>query len=119
MSSCATFVTFLIVTLLLPLFLTAPVERDRGLISLVNPFHTAAVRVLRISVFLSLILLTEGQPERALRTSIFIRHLHCALDALPSGSQVPRTDVHSQFVPVVSDKVQRSNTLGGVHVNSV
>jgi len=40
-----------------------------------------------------------------------MRHLQRVLDALPSGSQVPRTDVNSQSIPVVSDKVQRSNIV--------
>ncbi len=40
-----------------------------------------------------------------------MRHLQPILYALPSGSQVPRTDVNSQSIPVVSDKVQRSNIV--------
>jgi hypothetical protein len=39
------------------------------------------------------------------------RHLQRVLDALPSGSQVPPTDVNAQSIPVVSDKVQRSNIV--------
>jgi hypothetical protein len=109
-ASCA---TFLIVTLLLPLLLTAPVERDIRLITLVNPFYAAAVRTFSASQSStsasSSLLLTEGR--RALRTAIFMRHLQRVLDALPSGSQVPRTDVHAQSIPVVSDKVQRSNIV--------
>jgi hypothetical protein len=105
--------TFLFVTLLLPLLLTAPVERDIRLITLVNPFYAAAARVFSASASASSasssLLLTEGR--RSLRTAIFMRHLQRVLDALPSGSQVPRTDVNSQSIPVVSDKVQRSNIV--------
>jgi hypothetical protein len=106
-ASCA---TFLILTLLLPLLLTAPVERDIRLIALINPFYAAAARVFTASppsASSSSLLLTEGR--RALRTAIFMRHLQRVLDALPSGSQVPPTDVNAQSIPVVSDKVQRSN----------
>ena len=109
MASCA---TFLIVTLLLPLLLTAPVERDIRLITLVNPFYAAAVRAFSTSgpsSSPSSLFLIEGR--RALRTAILMRHLQRVLDALPSGSQVPRTDVNSQSIPVVSDKVQRSNIV--------
>ncbi|KAI0002234.1 hypothetical protein BJV74DRAFT_817993 [Russula compacta] len=114
MASCA---TFLIVTLLLPLLLTAPVERDIRLITLVNPFYAAAVRAFSTSESSapssssssSSLFLIEGR--RALRTAILMRHLQRVLDALPSGSQVPRTDVNSQSIPVVSDKVQRSNIV--------
>jgi len=108
-TSCA---TFLAVTLLLPLLLTAPVERDIRLITLVNPFYAAAARVFTVSpssASSSSLLLTEGR--RALRTAILMRHLQRVLDALPSGSQVPPTDVNSQSIPVVSDKVQRSNIV--------
>lgn len=113
-ASCA---TFLIVTLLLPLLLTAPVERDIRLITLVNPFYAAAARAFSSSrpsaqpqaPQSSSLFLTEGR--RALRTAILMRHLQRVLDALPSGAQVPQTDVHSQSIPVVSDKAQRSNIV--------
>jgi len=110
-ASCA---TFLVVTLLLPLLLTAPVERDIRIINLVNPFYAAAARVFTTSPSSpssspSSLFLTESR--RALRTAIFMRHLQRVLDALPSGSQVPRTDANSQSIPVVSDKVQRSNIV--------
>ncbi|KAI9465245.1 hypothetical protein BJY52DRAFT_1245987 [Lactarius psammicola] len=107
-ASCA---TFLFVTLLLPLLLAAPVERDIRLITLVNPFYAAAARAFSTSrpTTSSSLFLTEGQ--RALRTAVLMRHLQRVLDALPSGSQVPRTSVSSQTIPVVSDKVQRSNIV--------
>ena len=101
--------------LMVILFLTAPAERDIRLITLVNPFYAAAARTFSASRSSvppqappsSPLFLTEGR--RALRTVIFMRHLQRVLDALPSGAQVPQTDVHSQSIPVVSDKVQRSN----------
>jgi hypothetical protein len=109
-ASCA---TFLVVTQLLPLLLTAPVERDIRLIALINPFYAAAARGYSASRSSSAssapLFLAEGR--RALRTAIFMRHLQRVLDALPSGSQVPRTDANSQAIPVVSDKVQRSNIV--------
>jgi hypothetical protein len=67
-ASCATFLVF---TLLLPLLLTAPVERDIRLITLINPFYAAAARVFTASpssASSSSLLLTEGR--RALRTAI-------------------------------------------------
>ncbi|KAH9006199.1 hypothetical protein EDB86DRAFT_2872290 [Lactarius hatsudake] len=107
-ASCA---TFLLVTLLLPLLLAAPVERDIRLITLINPFYAAAARAFSTSrpTRPSSLFLIEGQ--RALRTAVLMRHLQRVLDALPSGSQVPRTSVSSQTIPVVSDKVQRSNIV--------
>ena len=107
-ASCA---TFLFVTLLLPLLLAAPVERDIRLITLINPFYAAAARAFSTSrpTKPSSLFLMEGQ--RALRTAVLMRHLQRVLDALPSGSQVPRTSVSSQTIPVVSEKVQRSNIV--------
>ncbi len=107
-ASCA---TFLLITLLLPLLLAAPVERDIRLITLVNPFYAAAARAFTAPrpTRPSSLFLTEGQ--RALRTAVFMRHLQRVLDALPSGSQIPRTSVNAQTIPVVSDKVQRSNVV--------
>jgi hypothetical protein len=107
-ASCA---TFLFITLLLPLLLGAPVERDIRLITLINPFYAAAARAFTTSrpTKPSSLFLTEGQ--RALRTAVLMRHLQRVLDALPSGSQVPPTSVGSQTIPVVSDKVQRSNIV--------
>lgn len=39
------------------------------------------------------------------------RHLQRVLDALPASAQVPRADSDASTVPVVSDKVQRSNIV--------
>jgi hypothetical protein len=108
-ASCA---TFLFITLLLPLLLAAPIERDIRLVTLINPFYAAATRAFSPSGpsrGSASLFLTEGR--RALRSAIFMRHLQRVLDALPSGSQIPRTDINAQSIPVVSDKVQRSNIV--------
>jgi len=119
-ASCATFLLF---TSLLPALLVAPVERDIRLITMINPFYAAAAPNFSVtsqhhpgslpsssrSSQQRSIFVAEGQ--RALRTAILMRHLQRVLDALPSGSQVPRTDVHSQSIPVIPDKVQRSNIV--------
>lgn len=116
-ASCS---TFLLTTLLLPALLVAPVERDIRLITLINPFYAAAAPLFSnkfapsppnaptSSVSKSLFF-TEGQ--RALRTAVLMRHLQRILDALPTSSQVPRADTNTPIVPVVSDKVQRSNIV--------
>lgn len=103
--------TFLMTTLLLPCLLTAPVERDIRIINVVNPFYAAAAPIFSPSVISPpspSIFLREGW--RALRMIILTRHLQRVLDALPSGAQVPTTDEGSA-VPVVSDKLQRSNIV--------
>ncbi|KAA1476534.1 hypothetical protein DENSPDRAFT_807343 [Dentipellis sp. KUC8613] len=129
-ASCA---TFLLTTLLLPALLIAPVERDIRLITLVNPFYAAAAPGFTASITSAStapasassasrtraavqrtakeqpLFLREGR--RALRTAVLMRHLQRVLDSLPSGAQVPRTDANAQTIPVVSDKVQRSNIV--------
>jgi hypothetical protein len=111
----ASLATFLMITLLLPALLVAPVERDIRIISVVNPFYAAAAGPSFLIPFHSQdmdhsrsIFLQEG--IRSLRTSIFTRHLQRILDALPSA-QVPRTDDASSTIPVVSPKTQRSNII--------
>jgi hypothetical protein len=112
--------TFLMVTLLLPALLVAPVERDIRIINVVNPFYAAASRDLSFGAppsnasttskhrHKSAILL-EG--ARALRSAIFIRHLQRVLDALPSTAQVPPTSDKSSAIPVISPKAQKSNIV--------
>jgi hypothetical protein len=107
--------TFLMITLLLPALLVAPVERDIRIINVVNPFYAAAAGPSFSIPFPSQnmqhsksIFLQEG--IRSLRTSIFTRHLQRILDALPSA-QVPRTDDATSTIPVVSPKTQRSNII--------
>ncbi|KAF8222065.1 hypothetical protein L208DRAFT_1413928 [Tricholoma matsutake] len=106
--------TFLIITLLLPALLLAPVERDIRVINVVNPFYAAAAGPSFSIPFSSQpsksksVFLQEG--IRSLRTSIFTRHLQRILDALPSA-QVPKMDEGSSTIPVVSLKTQRSNIV--------
>ncbi|TFK50908.1 hypothetical protein OE88DRAFT_1700544 [Heliocybe sulcata] len=103
--------TFLMTTLLLPALLTAPVERDIRVINVVNPFYAAAVPIFSPTITSppsASTFLREGW--RSLRQIVLTRHLQRILDALPSGAQVPTTDETSS-VPVVSDKLQRSNIV--------
>ena len=82
-------------TLLLPAFLVAPIERDIRIISVINPFYAAALPSFSkrlastfatepqsISPRSQGVFLTEG--HRALRTAVFARHLQRVLDALPN-----------------------------------
>jgi len=107
--------TFLITTLLLPAVLVAPAERDIRIINVVNPFYAAAAGVTFSPTFTyetsspkaNSLFLREG--HRALRTIVFTRHLQRVLDALPSASQVPKTEEGTRIVPVVSARLQKSN----------
>jgi hypothetical protein len=108
----ASLATFLIITLLLPALLVAPVERDIRIINVINPFYAAAARsfspVFRTAQPTSSTFLSEGR--RSLRLIVLTRHLQRVLDALPSA-QVPSTSDASSIVPVVSPKAQRSNIV--------
>ncbi|KIK93917.1 hypothetical protein PAXRUDRAFT_485761 [Paxillus rubicundulus Ve08.2h10] len=102
--------TFLIIALLLPLLLVAPVGRDIRIINVVNPFYAAASRTYSITEApppTSPLLGQEGR--RSLEMIIFTRHLQRVLDALPSGGQIPKTD--EATIPVISEKVQKSNIV--------
>ena len=102
--------TFLMVTLLLPVLLVAPVERDIRIINVVNPFYAAASMTYSLTDVRSPTApLFKQEGQRSLETIIFMRHLQRVLDALPSGGQVPKTD--EATVRVVSDKVQKSNIV--------
>ncbi|KAG9312278.1 hypothetical protein JVU11DRAFT_7583 [Chiua virens] len=102
--------TFLIITLLLPVLLVAPVERDIRIINVVNPFYAAASITYSLTeVFPPTAPLFKLEGRRSLETVIFMRHLQRVLDALPSGGQVPKTD--ETTIHVVSDKVQKSNIV--------
>lgn len=103
--------TFLIITLLLPVILVAPVERDIRIINVVNPFYAAATTSFSSSFSTSSpssIFLQEGQ--RSLRMVVLIRHLQRVLDALPSA-QIPQTNDSTSTVRVVSESSQRSNIV--------
>jgi NAD(P)-dependent dehydrogenase (short-subunit alcohol dehydrogenase family) len=109
--------TFLMLTLLLPVLLTAPPERDIRILTVVNPFYAAAVPSFAASLSAAPFsaaaalssstksttatlppptptkqiptLLAEG--TRALRTAILTRHLQRVLDALPNRAPAPPT----------------------------
>ncbi|PFH47364.1 hypothetical protein AMATHDRAFT_77243 [Amanita thiersii Skay4041] len=109
--------TFLIITLLLPVLLVAPSDRDIRIINLVNPFYAAAIGKGFHARFGSNwtggvsrapLLLAEG--TRALRTVVLTRHLQRVLDALPSA-QVPKTEEGASTIPVISAKMQKSNIV--------
>lgn len=106
----ASLATFLMITLLLPVLLVAPVERDIRIINVINPFYAAASMTYSVAEALPPTApLFKQEGRRSLETILFMRHLQRVLDALPSGGQVPKTDETS--VRVVSDKVQKSNIV--------
>ena len=94
----ASLASFLLITLLLPALLVAPVERDIRVVSVVNPFYAAALPTL--PAFLNStpsslapahgLLASEGL--RSLRTVIVTRHLQRILDSLPNR----RSDAQSK-----------------------
>ena len=103
--------TFLITTLLLPILLVAPAERDIRIVNVINPFYAAAVTNFspttesppdKPSIFLR-----EGQ--RSLQMAILTRHIQRILDSLPQHSQAPKAD--GEVVSVVPSKLQRSNVV--------
>ncbi|KDQ56346.1 hypothetical protein JAAARDRAFT_132798 [Jaapia argillacea MUCL 33604] len=103
--------TFLMITLLLPILLVAPPERDIRIVNVVNPFYAAAVpsfspNEAALLPKASSTFVREG--HRSLRMAVLTRHLQRVLDALPSA-QVPKTDETAAHV--VSDKLQRSNIV--------
>ena len=103
--------TFLITTLLLPILLVAPAERDIRIVNVVNPFYAAAATNFSPS--------TEPLPEkpsiflqegrRSLQMVVLTRHLQRILDSMPQGSQAPKVD--GEVVNVVNSKFQRSNVV--------
>ncbi|KAG2347606.1 hypothetical protein BDR05DRAFT_958371 [Suillus weaverae] len=106
----ASLASFLILTLLLPVLLVAPTERDIRIINVVNPFYAAAVPSYSpTSKPPPTSPLFHQEGRRALQMVIFTRHLQRVLDALPSGGQIPKTD--DSTIHVVSDKVQKSNIV--------
>ena len=103
--------TFLITTLLLPILLVAPAERDIRIVNVINPFYAAAVTNFsptteslpqKPSIFLQ-----EGR--RSLQMAILTRHLQRILDSMPQSSQTPKVD--GEVVNVASGKLQRSNVV--------
>ena len=100
------------VTLLLPSLLTAPFQRDIRLIAIVNAFCTAAACMFSLTA--SFVVITVAIQDGGLACSLH-SHIYAASTTRPGcppfGSQAPRTDINSQSIPVVSDKVQRSNIV--------
>lgn len=103
--------TFLIMTLLLPILLVAPAERDIRVVNVINPFYAAAVTNFsptmasppdKPSIFLQ-----EGR--RSLQMAILTRHLQRIFDSMPQHPQVPKVD--GEAVSVVGSKLQRSNVV--------
>lgn len=95
----ASLATFLFITLLLPVLLVAPIERDIRVVSLVNPFYAAAIPSFTKELISSMntpfpacrsLFLSEG--HRALRTVVLTRHLQRILNALPN--RAPTFDAH-------------------------
>jgi NAD(P)-dependent dehydrogenase (short-subunit alcohol dehydrogenase family) len=104
--------TFLMTTLLLPVLLVAPPERDIRIITVVNPFYAAAVHKFSpAAAFTSGSSVLQSEGLRSLRNVIFTRHLQRVLDALPNGAQVPSTEGATNAIPVASNKQQRSNIV--------
>nr|GAT49954.1 predicted protein [Mycena chlorophos] len=112
--------TFLLTTLLLPVLLTAPAERDIRLINVVNRFYPAAIPSFGDTKSFAFSeptatkrgsFLAEG--VRALRTVVFTRHLQRILDALPNAAPLPKpTEQNAAPVPVVRPgSSQRSNIV--------
>ncbi|KAF7323929.1 hypothetical protein MKEN_00614400 [Mycena kentingensis (nom. inval.)] len=109
--------TFLLTTLLLPVLLTAPAERDIRVINIVNRFYPAAVPSFASGVFN--FGTTERRPPmflaegiRSLRSIILMRHLQRILDALPNAGPLPKPSEQST-VPVVRPGTgsQKSNIV--------
>lgn len=103
--------TFLITTLLLPILLVAPAERDIRILNVINPFYAAAVTDFSST--------TESLPEkpsiflqegrRSLQMAILTRHLQRILDSMPQSSQAPNAD--NEVAHVVRSKLQQSNVV--------
>ena len=103
--------TFLITTLLLPILLVAPAERDIRIVNVINPFYAAAVANFsptteplpeKLSIFLQ-----EGR--RSMQMAILTRHLQRILDSMPQSAQAPEVD--GEAANVVPSKLQRSNVV--------
>ena len=103
--------TFLITTLLLPILLVAPAERDIRIVNVINPFYAAAVTNFS-STATSLsekpsVFLQEGR--RSLQMAILTRHLQRILDSMPQNPGAPK--VEGEVANPVDSKLQRSNVV--------
>ncbi|KAL4249624.1 hypothetical protein ABKN59_006180 [Abortiporus biennis] len=112
----ASLATFLLITLLLPAVLVAPVERDIRIINVVNPFYAAAAPTFTKSV--SALFSPETAKDatiaktkdslfvkegyRALRTVVVTRHLQRVLNALPKQADEKKDSNPSDTVPAIA-----------------
>jgi NAD(P)-dependent dehydrogenase (short-subunit alcohol dehydrogenase family) len=90
--------TFFFTTLLLPVLLTAPQERDIRFINIVSPFYGAAIPSFKMEgseqTSSGSIWIDEGR--RSLQSILFTRHFQRILDALPSPSVKTHIDGSQQ-----------------------
>ncbi|KAF7367618.1 hypothetical protein MSAN_00825300 [Mycena sanguinolenta] len=131
----ASLATFLLITLLLPSLLTAPVERDIRIVNVVNRWYAAAAPRFWVDgtyEFSSLPSSSSGsatsttkpttkptllaEATRALRTVLFTRHLQRILDALPS---TPIPDPLAQSSNSTATSAQNANSKSNIVAVSV
>ncbi|KAG8875549.1 hypothetical protein FRB97_005018 [Tulasnella sp. 331] len=93
--------TFLMSTLLLPLLLRAPPERDIRIIDVINPYYAAALTSFDPTTPLKskTVSISQLEGDRSLRSLIFARHFQRVLNALASPA-APPTDESLKHVPV-------------------
>ncbi|PVG03151.1 hypothetical protein CPB86DRAFT_779499 [Serendipita vermifera] len=117
--------TFFFTTLLLPVLLTAPQERDIRFINIVSPFYSAAIPSFKKegnehTSASGSVWIDEGR--RSLLSILFTRHLQRILDALPSpsvktqltGSQqrsAPNTSTNTEIDEEVLTSKRPSNII--------
>ncbi|KIP09031.1 hypothetical protein PHLGIDRAFT_103486 [Phlebiopsis gigantea 11061_1 CR5-6] len=110
--------TFLMITLLLPALLVAPVERDIRIVNVVNPFYAAAIPSFTTDIISTMtsatppsrsLFLSEGR--RALRTIILTRHLQRILNALPN--RAPTLDAQGPGEQPKTSKDDAANETSG------
>lgn len=102
--------TFLMMTLLLPSLLVAPIERDIRIINVINPFYAAVVPTFTSTLTKSFTPSTESlkkqeplfvsEGHRALRTAILTRHIQRVLNALPNRAPTPDESSNKTDQPI-------------------
>lgn len=123
--------TFLMTTLLLPVLLVAPVERDIRIVNVINPLYAASTLTFSSQLQSSSTEASSSAPVssstflqegfRSLRTSVLTRHLQRVLDSLPNraadkkeqeSQPAPNQQVPSNIVSVsVCPGVSRQDTV--------
>ncbi|KAG8997840.1 hypothetical protein FRB94_007411 [Tulasnella sp. JGI-2019a] len=90
--------TFMMSTLLLPLLLRAPPERDVRIINVVNPYYAAAVATFDPTTPLTMKTVSVSQLEgdRSLRSIVFARHFQRVVNALASPVAPPTDETLAQ-----------------------